>query len=447
MKKRLAFFFLGILILFSVIYLFRYKRALVFEGMVPNSATEIIHVNLRQIEHHVLTDAIKNPLKYIDFKFSEEKKGSLILKKTISIPRNIFFYTNDRKFKDIWISSFIKVKKKKELSDYLIRDGFVKSNDEGIMLFRKLNLVLAIKGKRLVVAFKTDNHAAISSVVNEIFEEESFLSETSDVLNAIMTAKNDISYATLANDFVEANFKNGLLEVLGTFSSDLFFASKQGDFSKNSQGYISAKINKQHKLFQRLITEGNSRKFNDFTKLSIDSIMSKWNGSFAFNLKSINSEIDTIVTYDYDDDFNKIEKVAVQELTVPAIDFSLNADTNLFGYLLKENAIQIIDSDTLFTSIPLYKLYANSTTTTLNISSQKYFSGFLVKENKMKLNAHFNIEKYMQKPLEFSFLPTKNKYLQLIKDTSIMYATDDKLSVKVVLKNSERNFIGQFVKP
>ena len=63
------------------------------------------------------------------------------------------------------------------------------------------------------------------------------------------------------------------------------------------------------------------------------------------------------------------------------------------------------------------------------------------------MNAYFNIKKYLQKPLEFSFLPTKNSYLQLLKETSIMYTTDDKLSVKVVLKNSERNFIGQFVKP
>ena len=447
MKKRLGFIFLGILILLSVIYLLRYKRALVFEEMVPNSASEIIHVNLRQIEHHILVDAINNPLKYIDFKLPEKKKDSLILKKTISIPKNLFFYTNDTQFNGIWISSFIKVKKQEKLSAYLIRDGFVKSNDKDITLFRKKNVALAIKDKQLIVAFKKNKEASISAVAGEIFEENTFLSKTSDVLKSIVNSKSDISYAAVTDDFVEANFKNGLFEVLGTLHSDVFLILKDGDFSKNSLGYISTKINKEHKLFKALIVEENRRKFNNFTKLSIDSIISKWNGSFAFNLKSINSKTDTIVTYDYDDDFNKIEKIAVQELIVPELDFSFDADSNLFGYLSNKNAIQVIEGDTVFTSMPLYKLYASTTATALNIATQKDFSGVAVKENKIKLNAYFNIEKYMQKPLDFSFLPTKNTYLQLLKETSIMYTTDNKLSIKLVLKNSERNFIGQFVKP
>ena len=447
MKKRLGFIFLGILILLSVIYLLRYKRPLVFEDIVPTSATEVIHLNLRQIEHHILADAINNPLKYIDFKLPEKKKDSLILKKTISIPRNLFFYTNDEQFNGIWISSFIKVKKQEKLSAYLIRDGFVKSNDIDITLFRKKNVALAIKDKQLIIAFKENKEASISAVASEIFEEKKFLLETSDALKPIVNSKSDICYATVADDFVEANFKNGLFEVFGTLNSDVFLNTKQPYFSKNSLSYVNTKINKEHQLFKALITEESSHKFTDFTKLSLDSITNKWSGSFAFNLKSINSKTDTIVTYDYDDDFNKIEKIAVQELTVPELDVSFDADSNLFGYLSNKNAIQVIEGDTVFTSMPLYKLYASTTARALNIATQKDFSGFSIKENKIKLNAYFNIEKYMQKPLDFSFLPTKNSYLQLLKETSIMYTTDNKLSVKLVLKNSERNFIGQLIKP
>ena len=448
MKKKLVFIFLGILTLLCVLYFLRYKRALVFEDKVPKPATEVIHVNLRQIEHHILVDAIKNPLKFIDFKLPTKKKDSLLLKKIISIPRNLFFYTNDAQFNGIWISSFIKIKKQEKLSAYLIRDGFVKSNDEDdVTLFNKKNVALAIKDKQLIVAFKENKEATISAVAIEVFNENMFLSETSDVLKSIVNSKSDISYAAVKDNFVEANFKNGLFEVLGTLHSDVFLTLKDSDFSKNSLGYISTKINKEHKLFKALIIEENRRKFNNFTKLSIDSIISKWSGNFALNLKVINSKKDTIVTYDYDDDFNKIEKIAVQELTVPEFDFSFDADSNLFGYLSNKNAIQVIESDTVFTSMPLYKLYASTTATALNIATQKDFSGFSMKENKIKLNAYLNIEKYMQKPLDFSFLPTNNYYFQLLKETSILYTTDNKLSIKLVLKNSERNFIGQLVKP
>lgn len=446
MKKRLGFIFLGILILLSVIYLLRYKRALVFEAMVPNSATEIIHVNLRQIEHHILVDVVSNPLSYIDFKSSRKEKDSLSFFDVISIPKNVFFYTNHADFKGAWFSSVLKIKDSEGLSEYLIREQFKKSITESITVYQKNRLALAIESEQLVMALNFDKKELFPAF-QTIFKTSSFLFETSKLLEPIVKNESDICYASSTDDFLDANFKNGLFEVLGTLNFDLFLDSKQGDFSIKSQGFISTKINKNHKLFQTIIAEENSRKFNDFTKLSVDSIMSNWNGSFAFNLKSINSKTDTIVTYDYDDDFNKIEKVAVQELTVPSIDLSLDADTNLFDYLSKENAIQVIESDTVFTSMPLYKLYANSTATTLNISSQKDFSGISVKEKMIKLDAYFNIEKYMQKPLEFSFIPTKNSFLQLIKDASIQLSNKNELSIKVNLKNAKRNFIGQFIKP
>ena len=104
-------------------------------------------------------------------------------------------------------------------------------------------------------------------------------------------------------------------------------------------------------------------------------------------------------------------------------------DNNLFEYLSKENAIQVIESATVFTSMNIYRLYANYTATTLNISSQKDFSGISVKEKMIKLDAYFNIDKYIQKPLEFSLIPTKNSFLQLIKDASIQLSNKNEFSI------------------
>ncbi len=445
MKKKLFFISFGVVIVLAALYLIRYKQAVVFENKIPKVATAIIHINARQIEHHILIDVMKNPLKYVNFKVSKKNKDTLQLKKTISIPRNLFFFTNVLAFKNGWFSSFLKVKNKIKLRQYLVKEGFIQSIDHTITLFNKGNILLAMQDERLLVVYRKNKETITLAVLKTIFDEVDFLSEQTDLLKPIVNSTSDMSYTTTTRDFLEANFKDGLFELLGTLNSELFLVSKQNDFTENSEGYINAKINKKHKLFQTLIAEENTRKFNELTKLSLDSIISKWNGDFAFNLKSINSKIDTIVTYDYDDDFNKIEKMAVQELIVPDLDFSYGIDSNLFGYLSRKNAIQVIESDTVFTSMPLYKLYASTNAAALNISTQKDFSGFSIKENKMRLNAYFNIEKYIHKPLEFSFLPTKNSYLQLLKETTIMYTVDSKLSITVVLKNSERNFIGQFV--
>jgi len=446
MRKKLASIFLGILVVLTILYVIRYKRALVFENKVPNSTTQVLHINARQIEHHLLMDAIQHPLKYIDFKISDKKKDSLRLKKTIEIPRNVFFFTNETTFENSWFSSFVKVKKKTKLSQYLEQESFVKTIHDDIMVFSKKDFAIAIKDERLVIAYTKEPQTSVINGFKVIFDTVSFLAEESQLLQQIRNSKSDISYTTIANDFVEANFKDGLLEVLGALNTDMFLNARHDDFNDNSVGYLNAKINKEHTLFKSLIAEKNSQKFNDLTKLSVDSITSKWNGTLSLNLKTVSKKIDTIVTYEYDDDFNKIEKKTVQELTIPDIDLRFGEGASLFDYLSNENAIQVIESDTLFTSIPLYKMYAARKAKTVAISTENDFSKPSVTQKRYKLNAYFDIETYVQNPLEFSSLPN-NTYTQLLKDTSIQLSEKNKLSVTITLKDSDRNFIGQFIKP
>jgi len=446
MKKILAYIFLTIIIVLTVVYLVRYKRGLVFENKIPNSVTKIIHVNARQIEHHFLTDAISNPSKYIKFKFPEKDRDSIKLKNTISIPRNLFFYSNETMFKDGWFSNLIEVKKVTRLSQYLIREGFNKNEFEDILLFGKNNFILALKDKRLLIAYKKEKETVVVTAIKSIFDEVNFLSKDAELLKPIINSGSDVSYATNASDFLEGNFKNGLFEILGTFHSDAFLSAEHETISENVVGHVTAKIDKDHELFQALITEKNSTKFNELTKLSVDSITSKWNGNVAFNLKAISKKIDTIVTYDYDDDFNKIEKKSVQELIVPDLDFQLESHSGLFKYLSHKNAIQVVESDTIFTTIPLYKLYAHSDANTLKVSTSSDFTKLPIEKNYHKLRAYFNVEKYVENPLDFS-LPVDNKYIPLFKDASIKYANNDQLSVKLILKDSDRNFIAKLIKP
>jgi hypothetical protein len=418
-----------------------------FENKIPKTATAVLHADMRQIEHHLLIDAMRNPLKYIGTKFLKRKKDSLRLQKIISTPKNLIFFTNNEIFKNAWFSSFLAVKDETKLELYLKRKGYLKSSVDEITVFQKGKILFAFQNERLLIALKKVNNIIELKTVRTVFEEVDYRSGQEELVKTIVNSKSDISYASLENDFVEANFKDGELEILGKLNSTFFLNADHELYNNQPLAFINTKIDRKHQLVQSIITKKNTDSFNKTTKLSLDSIMEEWNGSIAFNLKSIISQSDSIVTYDYDDDFNKIEKKSVQERVVPDLYFRLEARTKLFEYLKHKNAIQIVGTDTIFTTIPLYKMYVHSTTKALEISTTNTFLESSETKTNYKLNAYLNVEKYLENQLDFLSFPSDYNFVKLIKEASIQLSDNNELSAKVILKNANRNFAGQLVKP
>ena len=172
MKKKFGYFFVTICLTLLVLYLFRYKRALVIEDKIPSMATAVVQVNLRQIEHHLLVDAIKNPSKYISFR--RKRKGAVSLKKTIIIPRNLLFFTNTSNLKDAWISSFVSIRDSAKLKTYLLQEGFEESRDERFRLFKRDRLVIGIANSKLVIVYRKQQNQPIIGPIQTVFEEVSF---------------------------------------------------------------------------------------------------------------------------------------------------------------------------------------------------------------------------------------------------------------------------------
>ena len=445
MRKKLGSLFVTICIVLIAIYIFRYKLEVVLDGKIPKSATEIIHVDLRQIEHHFLADAIKNPSKYINFKTKKKKKESL--RKTVSIPKNLLFFTNTSTYKSAWFSNFVNVKNGDKLQRYLLQEGFKEVTSDNLKLFNKDRITIGILNGKIVIAIKKQREDFVVQVFENLFQETSFYEKNDYLLQSIANSQSDITYSSAKADFLEANFENGLLEIKGTLISELFLDDIYVDNSENSVGFMAAKVNKKHTLFKSLSSHKNGKKFNDFTKLSLDSIIDKWDGRVVIDLNSVDKTIDTIVTYEYDDDFNKIEKKSVQELRTPDVNFILGSKGSLYTYFMENNAIRSIDNDTLFTSIPLYKMFVKKQHDELYIFTKNQLDVRANKEAKIKFRAFLDMEKYIKNPLEFSQVSAKDNYLKFIKDTSVELTSDDEFFLQIHLKEDSRNFLPQLAIP
>ncbi len=452
MRKRLVYILLGITAILLATYFIRYKQASNFTDRIPATATAVININTRQLEHHLLIDLLTHPSSYIDFipSIAEDsvEEESFSLTKGISIPKNILLYTENDALEDTWLTSVFEIDDVEELSAYLLSEKFIKQQHGAIDVFKKGNISFAIKSKKLIISLNYKSEKDMLGKLEAIFNETNFLLTTAPLLKTIVNSKSDICFASTEKNFLEANFKKGKLEVLGMLNSysDLFTANSQPKFPENSIAYISGKFNKKNSYFQKLLGSDNQRKFEEFTHLSIDSIISKWDGNFSVNLKSINHKIDSIITYDYDDDFNKVEVISTQQIIVPDVNISLGKmpDNSLFHYFEQKNAIKIIATDSIFAAIPLYGFLASDKDKILEIytiATSEY-----QKRQSSKLSGHFNLASYLQNPLDMSLLSVDSTYKNFINDISVALSNENEFHLEINAIDSERSFLGQLIK-
>ncbi|GEM_PF-5110069 len=449
MKKKVLYTLIGLAVLLLTVYLLRYNQSQVFEHRVPKSATKVVNVHLRQIENNLLFDFLAHPIIYLKSKLRKDslKRKKFPFANGVEIPENILFFSNATSLDNHWFSSVFNVKDQENLTSYFLQEKFVKSNVEGMEFYSKGNWVIAIHENKLLLVIKRNHTAEISKIVASVFNEKAFLHQTSELLKPIILNESDVSFSSKEHGFLEANFKEGIFEISGNLDSDFFIADAYPIIKGNPISYLTAKVNKDNLFFQNFVLN-TADKFKELTHLSLDSIVNKWDGKFYLKIDAIENKTDSIITYDYDDDFNKVEKMAIEKKNIPNLRIKLGQESpsNLWRYFWSKNAIQLHKGDTVFTTIPIYQFMATDAKENLELSVNNSVDQIHSKEISSKLNFYVDVEKYLQKPLDLPLKPNQKKVLDLIRKSSIHLSENNEFVLKIELKNRSRNFLGQLIK-
>ncbi|RPD95965.1 hypothetical protein EGM88_10875 [Aureibaculum marinum] len=449
MKKKWFYFLLVLAVFVGVMYLWRYKQSQIFEKRVPSFATKVINVNLRQIENQLLFDFLANPIVYIKSRKKKDsiKKTNTFLTKGVRIPKNILFYTNSEELKNNWFSSVIYLSNTPKFSAYLLEEKFKKEEVGDFVFYKKDKVILAIKNEQLIIALNFRKPSIEPSIFELLFNNQNFLNKNATELKPIVNSQRDVSFS-FGDDFLEAWFSKGTLTIKGRLSSNLFIVNSNDRINKNGIVSYAGKINKNNQLFKQFYADRKD-KFNELTHLSLDSIISKWNGKISMNITAIDQKIDTIVSYEYDDDFNKVEKKVIQKQNIPTLALKLGQENtfSLSNYFYRKNAIQVVENDTVFTAIPILKFLTTDTKETFVLKVNQEENSSDVSSVTSKLNFYFNVEKYQKKPLDIPLNKIQKKMVKLVKTTTLEWKENNQFFLEINLKDKNRNFLGQLLKP
>ncbi|KAB1155914.1 hypothetical protein F7018_11435 [Tenacibaculum aiptasiae] len=444
MIKKIVYSILLILSIIFTVGFFRYNPTVNLSNTIPSSAEAIVRINLREAEFNIVKDVVLHPLSYIDFEESSESDSEkrISLFEQIEIPNNVFFYTNSTVLKDFWVSSLIEVNNKVGLVNFLKKEGKLIGNKSRIDCFTYKKLFFLLKENKLSVVYSLKGIANINSILTVVFEKKSYLNENDTKLLKLKNSNGVIAFQSKEFGFFELEKDQEKLILKGEFNeSGSPFLAYNSQELKEGIASFSGRINKECLL--SFIDSKKKEKFKKLTNLSLDSLNNYWNGEIDFSLESFQSKNDTIVTYEYDDDFNKVEKKSIHKSLLPNVCLRIGGG-KVYEYLKRSKAIQNVEGKELLVLNPLFKTYVNNKEDELLMSSIYDTVGDFTANKKNRLSMTFNIESYLEENRGLYTL--SNKYLKQVQKIKATVSNDNQLELIISLKESSLKSIYQDLK-
>lgn len=319
MKKRKLFFLILVAALLALYFgLFHKNKDLKY---IPDNADAVVVIDVKKLARNYLSEAILHPSTW--FKESKKEDKNNWLNAGLKIPDFIAFFHLPNEKTNSWYT-ILPIKNKEKLQEFLKAEKFQLKTGN---VYQKASIFLKIVDKILIAgnsetAFNT-LEKTFSSPPKNIRSADEFMTEDFGVL-AILKDKNIQKYGiNLGEDFIEiSNSTDFKREVPSTLQPTHF---------------LEANLNQKNlKLFSTLF------KNDVFSDENINSV------EIVSDLKQV---ADTIISFDYDENFNEVEKVSIQKIIQPQYSIQLKtSNPNKVWANLKNQ--RKIDAKNQFTAIP-----------------------------------------------------------------------------------------------
>ena len=446
MKKFLkitAAIFLLLLIFF--VGLFKYRQYNANQISVPKEATAIIKISIDEIYKSLATNMLLNIGYYLKSdtnKKPEISKGNF--NHGLKIPASIYFYTIKDQPEMALFSHF----KIKQFNDF---ETFIKDKFGFKILKKKDGITFAGSRLRNVMVCYDMNSVAVvisaevrdfNAVLVDVLKEKNFQKIGNGKFKSITESTHHITYFDKKNNFT-TDFNHGEINIEAAMANQVIIpASKPLHKKFNRESTATAWLNADFvKAPNKKIQLKNST-------LERDSLLKYYKGYLDFEWTNTITQTDSIITYEYNDDFEKTAKVTLQKRSVPNLILNIEANQNLLNKYLSEKQVINLDSGTISKTVfPLYKVFVGGDQNQLQLTTKKNNKRHSIK---VPANEFFSLNVDFVKLNASSSIPGLRQYLKLFKHLELngtSIATKQiKLNGKITLINTQVNALYQLIK-
>ncbi len=371
-------------------YWWRYKKNFVYTQVILSDANLLIDIDLRSIENSLLWDFIAHPFDGLDIGWSFGKEDGEedidTPSKGLSIPRHLIIFANSKQ-PSIWYSAPVSIDGSK-FSEYvdtlLTRKELIQMDDNLVFDFDK-NIFFHWSKNELAIAYANEIQAkTVQLNLQNLLLNKDVNPLPKEFVQAAESNNHHINFWHQAMELTRnkpvllyADFLEGVFNIEGDIPFQYVFPINNNTSVK--KGFVVnfwANLNWQENGLAGFIQNKFSAKdFSKWTSMSLDTVLQYWDGEMSLQIPSVESVVDSIITYEYDDDFNKIEKVTTQKSMKPktTLQFSVTQDSALYHYAISVGVIKTVKEEIRYVGFPFLKLYATPENQHLILSTTPAF--------------------------------------------------------------------------
>lgn len=353
-KKKIIVPLLLLLAIAAYFVVFHKDKSLRY---IPENADVVVLIDTKKLTGQYLFGLATHSSTW--FKSDRKSKSSASFKDSgIRIPDFLqIFHIKDTKLSE-WYS-VLELKDPQKFIAFLKKQKFT---DKGSNRFQKNQIFFIVEGNKCITG--TSDHAF------EMIKKQLLQTSSSPVRNAgefIQNTLGSISFISgqkIQNFSIELN--DDEIEIKNNINPKIF----------NS---IASKAQIGNQFLEMELDQKNIRNFTHFFNESIADSSQVTSLKAVANLQQVN---DTVISYEYDDNFNEVEKKALQKIVQPSyiIDIQSKDSEKIWTYF---QAKKWINSENQFTAIPFQpnKIIQTSGGVTINSAMKAIPLSAELKEN------------------------------------------------------------------
>jgi len=434
----------AIVLLLLVFYFgfFRYRQIQANRVLIPVTTQALFKINVDELYKTIAVSYVKHPSQYsgTDQKGIEEKIADL--NTGLKIPANIYIFGLKGQVKNTFFSRL-------EIVDSLAFKHFIQKKlslvkkDTNFFQSADSTFCLLLNKTSVAIAF-SPKKAAIKTVLVDILNQKDMVKIGDSKFKQLADLSDHLSYQD-AENLSKINFTDGKINFSNEFVNRWIEPAAQPKHRiLNPESTASMWLNGKFKptLSKKNTTVSSSA----FSK---DNFFRFYKGYLDFEWTNTVKQIDTVITYEYNDDFEQVEKKIAREQKIPGISLNMSAnDQEVTNYLKSSGFLDQSTGKISAAMIPLYQIYFKGNNGNIQLSTLPNAKPDLKMESADDF-FYFKVDfKKLIKQMSFLTLSDNlNIFSKLEMHAKSTGKDKIKLESELLLVNQDANSLIQLLKP